>query len=109
MACLADRAPCFPSRTCSISSRTNALACVLGDFPSRLAFRARSKVFFSGMVPPRPWRELSLTMNACGLPRVGGRALYRHDDLARLIGGCKAPVRSGHIGKRVLAVDDRPQ
>ena len=33
MACLVDRAPCFPSRTCSISSRTNSPACVLGALP----------------------------------------------------------------------------
>src|SRR5215204_2348825 len=29
IACFADRAPCLPSRTCSISSRTNSPACVL--------------------------------------------------------------------------------
>ena len=31
IACLAERAPCFPSRTCSISSRTYS-ACVDADF-----------------------------------------------------------------------------
>src|SRR5207245_117853 len=31
IACLAERAPCLPSRTCSISSRTNSPACVLHD------------------------------------------------------------------------------
>src|SRR5579871_1620125 len=46
IACFADRAPCFPSRTCSISSCTYALAFVDGD----LALRAFSFVFFSGMV-----------------------------------------------------------
>src|SRR5436190_7398875 len=49
IACLVDRAPCFPSRTCSISSRTNSPACVLGAFPSFLSSSARSKVSFSGI------------------------------------------------------------
>jgi hypothetical protein len=42
--CLAERAPCLPSRTCSISSRTYSPACVDGD----LAFRARRVVFVFG-------------------------------------------------------------
>jgi hypothetical protein len=50
MACFVDRAPCFPLRTCSISSRTNSPACVVGALPSRFAFRARSSVFFSGIL-----------------------------------------------------------
>jgi hypothetical protein len=33
IACLADRAPCFPSRTWWISSLTNSPACVDGDLP----------------------------------------------------------------------------
>src|SRR5581483_7603532 len=49
IACLEERTPCLPSRTCSISSRTNSPACVLGDLPSRASSRARSRVFFSGM------------------------------------------------------------
>jgi len=49
MACLVDRAPCLPSRTWWISSRTNAPACVDGDFPARLALRARLNVSFSGI------------------------------------------------------------
>lgn len=49
IACFVDRAPCFPSRTCSISSRTNSPACVDGALPSRFALRARSRVFFSGI------------------------------------------------------------
>lgn len=48
IACFVDRAPCFPSRMCSISSRTNSPACVLGALPSRLSRRARSIVSFSG-------------------------------------------------------------
>ena len=34
IACLVERAPCLPSRMCSISSRTNSPACVDGAFPS---------------------------------------------------------------------------
>jgi len=49
IACFVDRAPCFPSRTWWISSRTNSPACVVGDFPCRLSFRARSIVAFSGI------------------------------------------------------------
>src|ERR1043165_8430674 len=52
IACLVERAPCFPSRTCSISSRTNSPACVLGALPSSLSFFARSRVSFSGIVTP---------------------------------------------------------
>ena len=50
MACLAERAPCLPSRICSISSRTNSPACVEGAFPSRSALRARSRVLCSGIL-----------------------------------------------------------
>src|SRR5262249_37933794 len=50
IACLVERAPCFPSRMCSIVSRTNSPAWVEGALPSRFALRARSIVFFSGMV-----------------------------------------------------------
>ena len=46
IACLVERAPCLPSRTCSVSSRTNSPACVLGDFPSALSSAARSNVSF---------------------------------------------------------------
>jgi hypothetical protein len=44
IACFVERAPCFPSRTWSISSRTNSPACVDGAFPSRASSRARSSV-----------------------------------------------------------------
>src|SRR5262249_30360733 len=50
IACFVERAPCLPSRTCSISSRTNSPACVLADLPSRASSRARSNVRFSGMI-----------------------------------------------------------
>src|SRR5438874_7273961 len=49
IACLVDRAPCLPSRMCSISSRTNSPACVEGALPSRASSRARSNVSLSGM------------------------------------------------------------
>jgi hypothetical protein len=61
IACFVERAPCLPSRTCRISSWTNSPACVVGDFPSRFAFRALSRVFCSGMtcitsqLGSRPW------------------------------------------------------
>ena len=66
MACFVDRAPCFPSRMCSISSRTNSPACVDGAFPSRLSFCALRIVSFSGIVTngcakslhiPQTWRQ----------------------------------------------------
>jgi hypothetical protein len=52
IACLVERAPCLPSRMCSISSRTNSPACVDGAFPSRASRRARSSVCRSGTVKP---------------------------------------------------------
>jgi hypothetical protein len=50
IACFVDRAPCFPSRTWCISSRTNSPAWVVGDFPWRSSSLARSIVCFSGML-----------------------------------------------------------
>jgi hypothetical protein len=35
VACFAERAPCFRSRTCAISSRTNSASCVEADLPRR--------------------------------------------------------------------------
>src|SRR6185295_7610862 len=55
IACLVERAPCLPSRMCSISSWTNSPACVLGALPSRLSFFARSTVSFSGMLISPPF------------------------------------------------------
>jgi hypothetical protein len=49
IACFVDAAPCFPSRMCSISSRTNSPACVEGDLPSASSLRARFKVSSSGI------------------------------------------------------------
>ncbi len=49
MACSGERAPCSPSRTCSISSRTNSPACVLGALPSLASSRARSIASSSGI------------------------------------------------------------
>ena len=50
IACFVERAPCFPARISSISSRTNSPACVEADFPSRSSRRARSMVCFLGMI-----------------------------------------------------------
>jgi len=50
MACFVERAPCFPARISSISSRTNSPACVEADFPSRSSRRARSMVCFFGII-----------------------------------------------------------
>jgi hypothetical protein len=57
IACLVDRAPCFPSRMWCISSRTNSPACVDGDFPWRLSARARSSVSFFGIASSVPGSE----------------------------------------------------
>src|SRR5262245_1776120 len=54
IACFVERAPCLPSRICSISSCPNSPACVLGDFPSALSLAARLRVSFSGIFPPLP-------------------------------------------------------
>jgi hypothetical protein len=45
IACLVERAPCFPLRTCSISSCTYSPAWVLGDLPSFLSLLAARWVF----------------------------------------------------------------
>jgi hypothetical protein len=50
IACSGERAPCSPSRMCSISSRTNSPACVLGAMPSRSSSRARSIASSSGII-----------------------------------------------------------
>ena len=63
--CLAERAPCLPSRTCSISSRTYSPACVEGD----LVFRAGRAVFFSGTPTVRRRAAFSLP----GLPNMERR------------------------------------
>jgi hypothetical protein len=49
IACSGDRAPCSPSRMCSISSRTNSPAWVEGDLPSRSSSCARSIASSSGI------------------------------------------------------------
>jgi hypothetical protein len=63
MACFAERAPCLPSRTCSISSFTNSPAWVEGAFPSALSRAARSRISFSGMGP-----SFRVTHRACSGP-----------------------------------------
>ena len=47
IACFADAAPCFPSRMCSISSRTNSPTWVEGALLSSSPFRALSRVLSS--------------------------------------------------------------
>ena len=49
IACSGERAPCSPSRICSISSRTNSPACVEGALPSTSSSRARSIASSSGI------------------------------------------------------------
>jgi hypothetical protein len=53
IACLVERAPCLPSRTWRISSCTNSPACVVADFPARLALFTRSIVSRCGMCTSR--------------------------------------------------------
>jgi hypothetical protein len=50
MACLVERAPCFPRRMWSISSCTNSPAAVLALLPRWRSRWAFSIVFFSGMI-----------------------------------------------------------
>jgi len=49
MACRAERAPCFPARISSISSRTNSPAWVETDLPRRRSAAARLIVDFLGI------------------------------------------------------------
>lgn len=53
MACFAERAPCLPSRTCSISSRTNSPAAVEALLPSRRSSSARSTTSCSAAASDR--------------------------------------------------------
>jgi hypothetical protein len=59
IACRVFRAPCFPSRICSISSRTNSPAWVVGAFPSSSAYFAFSIVSFSGDIMTSHSRDSS--------------------------------------------------
>jgi len=76
IACLAERAPCSPSRTCSISSRTNSPACVLGAFPSSLSSFALSRVSFSGIGPPFKFLPSSTQVPSQPLTWCGLRANF---------------------------------
>jgi hypothetical protein len=73
IACFVDRAPCLPSRMCSISSRTNSPAWVVAAFPSRFAFRARLTVFRSGIDHLRGPRLQSEDSRADADQLPGGR------------------------------------
>jgi hypothetical protein len=71
MACLMFRAPWTPSRTCSISSRTNSPACVEGALPFFASSRARRTTSDSAIATPRlallfsfPGRAAIYTLNA---------------------------------------------
>src|SRR5919204_3506499 len=96
IACLAERAPCLPLRMSSISSRTNSPACVLGAFPARAFFRARSRVRFSGMgFPSVEFSQLVLRALEHGALRA------RH----AAAGAVEVEVEHGHGGakRRALA------
>jgi hypothetical protein len=79
--CLAERAPCLPSRTCSTSSRTYSPACLDGD----LAFRTGRVVFFSGKATvPRRRAAFSLLV----FPIRSGAVVPEH---------LRSPGGIGHI------------
>lgn len=66
---------CLPSRTCSISSRTNSPAAVDADLPSRKSFFAASTVDLFGMMDLPPVTE-------GGMPLDSGQdagAAFNHD------------------------------
>jgi hypothetical protein len=77
MACSVERAPCFPARMCSISSRTNSPACVDTDLPCRLSVRARASVSLSGMMARstlgRVFGAASRSSGTCTRERSRGR------------------------------------
>src|SRR5579859_4022186 len=87
MACFADRAPCLPSRTCSISSRTNSPAAVDGALPRRRAFFARSTVLASGISKPSLARVPS-----------NSRTSYAYADYATALARCALSARFGRSG-----------
>src|SRR5262245_48487813 len=87
IACFAERAPCLPSRTCSISSRTNSPAAVLGLFPWRRSLRARFAMRFSGMgipsiefsqLPLGPLEHLALRRRQVAAAAVDLKVEHRH-------------------------------
>src|SRR5712664_4850797 len=66
IACFVERAPCFPSRMCSISSRTNSPAAVVGLLPSRRSFFALWMVALSGIFAPletRPCAQIYASLS----------------------------------------------
>src|ERR1019366_3138753 len=80
--CLAERAPCLPSRTCSISWRTYSPACADGDW----AFRAGRVVFFFGKATVHRRRAaFSLSLFPIGSDAV-------------VPGHFRSPGGIGHIG-----------
>ena len=75
IACFVERAPCFPSRMWSISSRTNSPACVEADFPSRLSRRARRIVSWSGIVRSSVLFRLAVKSDSVGRFPTGADAV----------------------------------
>src|SRR5688572_16062730 len=70
IACLVERAPCLPSRTCSISSCTNSPAWLLGALPARLAARAFFMVLFSGIASSSVYLRAVPQGRGCGPARA---------------------------------------
>ena len=100
MACSVERAPCFPARMCSISSRTNSPACVDSDFPSRLSLCRRASVFLSGMTVDRSWSSmLEKTAGSCRRDGIGPAAVTREQRLMRL--GRQATARVASLGNQL--------
>ena len=84
IACSGERAPCLPSRTWCISSRTNSPACVDGALPSSLSRLARSSVSFSGIPASLIWAFLEPcarrdpSSSAAPTAPPFGRTVYSH-------------------------------
>ena len=85
MACCGDRAPCFPSRICSISSRTNSPACVEGDLPSRASSRARSVVSCSGMTKRISLQGVGLVVRGVFRRKPSGLKIERTRNLRPIL------------------------
>src|SRR4051794_7626804 len=114
MACFLFLTVCLPSFTCSISSRTNSPAWVVGALPSRASLRALSIVFFSGMALPMlhgggqtigkigAYEIAALPSRRDGLRRIGSDGAGLHSALQRQKPGrmdACARERSGVCGR----------
>jgi hypothetical protein len=102
IACFVERAPCLPSRMCSISSLTNSPACVVGAFPARLSHRARSSVVFSGIsrVSSRAARNSFIVDAHCTICSYASSLIQENTTVAGLnidyqtVSGVKRPTES---------------